>query len=146
MVTNGKLRHTGVTLLVEPNIRRSVRRGLCSGVWGGERDPVLPHKFDKLLLKLAGEWDDRIKVIGPDDHHTFITLRDSENELRCAKRRESYDECTTLFLIRAGQHTHGINNLDLRVLIYDDRLRIFRAGLGEISAKLSGEFVVGTHA
>jgi hypothetical protein len=45
---------------------------------GGERDSVLPHELDKLLLKLVGEWDDRVKVISPNDHHTFVMLHDSE--------------------------------------------------------------------
>jgi len=49
-------------------------------VGSGEREPVLPHELDKFLLKLASKWNDRVKVIGPDDHHTFITLNDGENE------------------------------------------------------------------
>ena len=43
------------------------------------------------------------------------------------KRRDTYDECTTLFLIGAGQHAHRIDDLNLRILIDSNRRSIFWA-------------------
>jgi len=40
-----------------------------------------------------------VKVIGPDDNHTFVTLHGSENELKRGKCRETYDECAITFLV-----------------------------------------------
>jgi len=51
-----------------------------SRVGSGECESVLPHELDQLLLELASEWDNCVKVIGPDDHHAFITLHGGENE------------------------------------------------------------------
>ena len=106
----------------------------------------MPHELDKLLLKFAGKRDDRIEVISPNDHYTFITLHGDEEEWRFYERREAYDECTTLFLIRTRQHTHRIDDLDLCVLIDSDRLCIFWAELGEKSAEFRLDLAERTHA
>jgi len=119
---------------------------LQGGVWSGERNSVLPNEFDELLFELAGQGDDRIEVISPNDHYTFITLHGDEEEWGFVERGEAYDECTTLFLIRTGQHTHRIDDLDLCILIDSDRLSIFWAGLGETSAGFRLGFAERTYA
>ena len=43
-----------------------------------EHESVLPHELDELFLELASERDDRVKVIGPYDHHTLIALHGGE--------------------------------------------------------------------
>jgi len=45
-----------------------------------------------------------VKVIGLDGNHTFITLHGSENELKLGECRETYDECTKMFLVCTGQY------------------------------------------
>lgn len=89
-------------------------------VWSGEHESVLPHKLDKLFLELASERDNRVKVVGPDNHYTFIALYSREKNQGEESFGDTYDECTTLFFIRTGQHAHRINDLNLGILINND--------------------------
>ena len=79
---SSRFRCAGTSLLIETNVRRGGYGGLISGVGSGAREPIFPRKLDELLLELVSERDDCVDVVGPDNHNTFITLRNDETESR----------------------------------------------------------------
>ena len=88
----------------------------------------VPDELDELVFDVKAGGDDVVEVLGPDDEHAFVALysrRDvSTGDSWGYGMGRTDDEGAALLLVGARQPAHGVEHLDARVRVDEDRVGV----------------------